>query len=292
VVLDNLGSDTADVTVSAPQPLPPEEIEVYHQNFFSGYPDKTFRPDRNISRAEIASSIGRALGLPYLELETDVSSPTFPDVTSKFWAFGNIEAAYVEKLVIGYPNGTYGPDRFITRAEVTTIFFRLMNLQELNPATPTFSDTDSSHWAYGAIEAIAAKGIINGYPDGTFKPNQPITRAEYCAIADRTLGRGPFDASVINNPYPDLKATHWAYLYIMEASINHVVVNPERQSFLVVIPSKKIPVYSEGPSSTIIVPDLGSNVFVIVPVDGLTSTGADPPPRDVTVRIIVKGGLP
>jgi len=140
---------------------------VYHQNFFSGYPDSTYKPERNVSRAEVASSLGRALGLSYLEYGLDVSKQSFPDVSPKFWAFGNIEAVTSEHLVIGYPDGTYGPDRFITRAEVAMIFFRLLNLKPENPASSTFSDLASSHWAYTAIEAVAKNGIILGYPDGT-----------------------------------------------------------------------------------------------------------------------------
>jgi uncharacterized repeat protein (TIGR01451 family) len=264
-------------------------IPVYHQNFFSGYPDKTFKPERSISRAEVASSVGRALGLPYL----DVSSPTFPDVLSTFWASGNIEEVYKEKLVIGYPNGTYGPDRYLTRAEAAMVFFRLLGLQPVYSSKPTFSDINSSYWAYGAIEAIAKAGIIVGYPDGTFRPDQHTTRAEYVTIACRSLfRRGPFKGIAMNNPYPDVKSTYWAYDYIMEASIPHVIVNPERLDVLIVIPGKKIPIYYEGPGSIITVPELGSTILAIVPVDGLTPTGADPAPRDVTVKIIVKGGLP
>jgi hypothetical protein len=79
----------------------------------------------------------------------------------------------------------------------------------------------------------------------------------------------------------------------MEASIPHVVVNPERLDVLIVIPSKKVPIYREGSNSTIVVPNIGDIVQnVIVPVDGLTPDGQDPPPREVTVKIIVKGGLP
>jgi len=162
---------------------------VYHQNFFSGYPDGTYRPERSVSRAEVASSLGRALGLSYLEYGLDVNKQSFPDVSPKFWAFGNIEAVTSEHLVIGYPDGTYGPDRFITRAEVAMIFFRLLNLKPENPATSTFSDLSSSHWAYTAIEAVAKSAIILGYPDGTFKPDQNITRAEYDTLACKSLYR-------------------------------------------------------------------------------------------------------
>jgi uncharacterized repeat protein (TIGR01451 family) len=285
VAFGNFSRDTAEVTVNTVQNI----AYVYHQNFFSGYPDKTFKPERSVSRAEVASSVGRALGLPYF----DISSPTFPDVPSTFWAYGNIEEAYKEKLVIGYPNGTYGPDRFLTRAEAAMIFFRLLGLQPVYPSTPTFRDINSSYWAYGAIEAIAKAGIIVGYPDGTFRPDQHTTRAEYVTIACKSLfRRGPFKGIAMNNPYPDIKSTYWAYDYIMEASIPHAIVNPEKLDFLIVIPGKKIPIYYEGPASIVTVPEIGSTIFAVVPVDGLTPTGADPLPRNVTVKIIVKGGLP
>jgi uncharacterized repeat protein (TIGR01451 family) len=260
VAFGNFSRDTAEVTVNTVQNI----AYVYHQNFFSGYPDKTFKPERSVSRAEVASSVGRALGLPYF----DISSPTFPDVPSTFWAYGNIEEAYKEKLVIGYPNGTYGPDRFLTRAEAAMIFFRLLGLQPVYPSTPTFRDINSSYWAYGAIEAIAKAGIIVGYPDGTFRPDQHTTRAEYVTIACKSLfRRGPFKGIAMNNPYPDIKSTYWAYDYIMEASIPHAIVNPEKLDFLIVIPGKKIPIYYEGPASIVTVPEIGSTIFAVVPVE-------------------------
>ncbi len=275
-----------------PQPLPVEEVVVYHHNFFSGYPDETFRSENYITRAEVSSSVARALGLKWQEYLFDVFSYSFPDVTDSFWGFGHVEALFNEKLIIGYPDGTFGPNRSITRAEAAQIFFRLLNLQPKYSDTPTFSDMDSSHWAYGAVEAIAEREIILGYPDGTFKPDKPITRAEFVTIACKTLGRGPFEDGIIENPYPDLESSHWAFSFIMEASIPHIVLNPLRQDFLIEIPSKKIPIYSEWADSTIEVPELGSIIIAIVPVDGLTPEGNDPPPREVIVKIIVKREMP
>ncbi|MBC7194818.1 MAG: hypothetical protein H5U37_04100, partial [Caldisericia bacterium] len=101
-------------------------------------------------------------------------------------------------------------------------------------------------------------------------------------------GRGPFKDTTFKNPYPDTPMSHWAYGYILESSVNHLVINPKRQDFIIEIPSKKIPIYSEWDYSKIVVPNLGDVVFAIVPVDGLTFDGKDPEPRDVIVRIIRK----
>ena len=267
-----------------------ECIEVYHHNFFSGYPDRSFKPSNSITRAEVASSVARALGLKWLEYGADINRIDFPDVNSSFWGYGHIEAVFLEKLVVGYPDGTFKPNRKITRAEAAAIFFNLLKLKPEYPLNSTFRDVNMNHWAYGVIEAVAKKGIIKGYPDGTFRPDRAITRAEFVTIACKTLGRGPFETpeTIFISPYPDVYPTHWAYHYILEASINHVVINPERQEWIIEIPSKKIPIYSEWEYSKIYVPQIGETIFAIVPVDGLDPDGSDPDPRDVVVRIIRK----
>jgi len=263
-------------------------VNVYHHNFFSGYPDGTFKPENNITRAEVASSVARALGLKWLEYGVDINEVHFPDVKPTYWGYGHIEVSYLEKLVIGYPDGTFGPNRNITRAEAAAIFYNLLKLKPKYPITPTFKDTDIRHWAYGVIEAVAEAGIITGYPDKTYRPDREITRAEFVTIACKALRRGPFKDGAFSNPYPDTPISHWAYSFILESSINHIVINPKRQDSLIEIPSKKIPVYSEWEYSKIVVPNLGETIFVIVPVDGLTPDGKDPEPRDIIVRIIRK----
>ncbi len=80
---------------------------------------------------------------------------------------------------MGYPDGTFKPNRYITRAEAAAIFFNLLKLKPKYPITPTFRDTDKKHWAYGVIEAVVEAGIISGYPDRTYRPDKPITRAEF-----------------------------------------------------------------------------------------------------------------
>lgn len=90
--------------------------------------------------------------------------------------------------VIGYPDGTVHPNGQITRAEVATIFFRLLRDEVRDGAfttSNTYSDVAYGKWYNNPISTMSALGIITGYPDGTFKPNKPITRAEFAAIAAR-----------------------------------------------------------------------------------------------------------
>jgi hypothetical protein len=120
--------------------------------------------------------------------------------------------------VIGYPDKNVHPEATITRAEVATIFFRLLqdNVREANfTRTNSFSDMNADQWFNNAVSTMASMGIVNGYPDGTFKPNENITRAEFAAIAAR------FDenANSTNANLSDISG-HWAAVEIAKAAAN------------------------------------------------------------------------
>ena len=128
----------------------------------------------------------------------------------------------------GYANGTFEPDRNMTRAEVTTMFARLLTEKMAADQTysNTFSDVPSSHWAAKYINFAATRGWVNGYADGTFRPNNSITRAEVAAVTCRLLERNA-DQSYIRSHLSELRAftdvseSHWAYWYTMEAANGH-----------------------------------------------------------------------
>jgi hypothetical protein len=116
--------------------------------------------------------------------------------------------------ISGYPNGTVRPDGSITRAEAAMIFWRLLRTTDKNSTVGTrFRDVKDGQWYSQAISYLARMGILLGYPDGTFRPNQRITRAEFTTIAAR------FDSLVtdVTNPFSDVKAGHWASQYILSA---------------------------------------------------------------------------
>ena len=114
----------------------------------------------------------------------------------------------------GYPNGTVRPDGSITRAEAAMIFWRLLRTSDKSSTVGTrFRDVKDGQWYSQAVSYLATMGILLGYPDGTFRPNQRITRAEFTTIAAR------FDSLItdVANPFSDLKASHWASQYILSA---------------------------------------------------------------------------
>lgn len=94
----------------------------------------------------------------------------------------------------GYPDGTFRPDRNMTRAEAAQLFYNLLLAKDV-AATVSFDDVDSSAWYAGAVDTLASLGIINGVGDGKFEPERSITRAEFTAIAMRFADRSPCSAT-------------------------------------------------------------------------------------------------
>ena len=112
--------------------------------------------------------------------------------------------------VIGYPDGEVKPGKNITRAEVATIFFRLLTDEaraQYWSKTNSFSDVAYDKWYNNAISTMAKAGIVEGYPDGTFRPNEPITRAEFAAIASRFSKA----SLTVRSSFSDVEPSYWAY---------------------------------------------------------------------------------
>jgi len=118
------------------------------------------------------------------------------------------------KYIQGYSDGTVNPNGSITRAEVATIFWRLIKSEDKNNAiVGTFSDVEDGKWYSQAVNYLVSIGIIKGYEDGTFKPSQSITRAEFATIASRF---DDLDLEIIN-PFIDVPSSHWAHTYVVSA---------------------------------------------------------------------------
>lgn len=113
----------------------------------------------------------------------------------------------------GYPDGTFGPDRNMTRAEVAQMFYALLNDQNV-PATVSFSDVPDGAWYADAVETLASLGMFTGYPDGTFHPNSTITRAEFAAAALSFADMAPSARC----SFPDVSAQDWFYPYVASAA--------------------------------------------------------------------------
>ena len=182
------------------------------KKYVNGYEDNTFKPNNNITRAEIATLIFNILG------ENSASSTTslnrFNDITERHWA----KNAIAYNIENGYMNGdaagnTFRPDDEMTRAELAQV---LLNLDmELNSdANVNFNDIEN-HWAKNTIETIAKAGIVKGYDDNTFRPDNNVTRAEAVTMISRLFKRS--NEWIGNISFSDVTPDFWAYETIMNA---------------------------------------------------------------------------
>ncbi|WP_226618605.1 S-layer homology domain-containing protein [Cytobacillus firmus] len=149
----------------------------------NGYPDGTFKPNSNVSRAEAVKMIGVALSL-----DGTLKKTIFPDVKPEMYASGYIDATYKLDIVNGYPDGTFKPEKSITRGEMAFIMKKAFNYPDSYKMA--FSDVPSNKFYYSAVNALKEAAVLEGYEDGTFRPDQPITRAEFATLLANELNRG------------------------------------------------------------------------------------------------------
>lgn len=180
----------------------------YDPPYVTGYEDNTFRPDNHITRAESTTLIARVNSFDVQENNKLV----FSDI-SAHWAKGYISAAADKGIVNGYGDDTFRPDNHITRAEFAKIIAKLTE-KDIPKKSAGFSDA-KGHWAEPYIAALAEKDIINGYSDGTYRPDAPITRAETVAIINRVVPRNGNSTTV--KQFADVDSSYWAYEEIMKA---------------------------------------------------------------------------
>ena len=202
-----------------------------HKAYIVGYEDGTFKPENNMTRAEAAAIFARNIAERKGENISSGKS-SFTDVNSKLWCNNSI--AYLEKynIISGYNDGTFRPEEQITRAEFVTMCMRFYDMFEDITVSDKniFNDVPKSHWASGYIYNAIAMKWIEGYADGTFKPDSNITRAEVVAIVNRVLDRSA-DTEYVNknisavNKFTDLKdKSYWALYEILEAANTHMAV--------------------------------------------------------------------
>jgi uncharacterized repeat protein (TIGR02543 family) len=228
-VIPNSGDPDDDTVGAGNDETPLVSFEGAHIPYIFGYADGTVRPDRNITRAEVAMIFFRLLA----DDEKTVSRVSnFPDVRSDVWYAQAV--AYLESLgvLLGYPDGTFKPDRSISRAEFAAISARFSALD--GTTENAFSDVSSTHWALSYINSAATHGgWVQGFPDGTFRPDEWITRAQVVTVINRMLQRILHTEDIPEGiaTFTDLPRAHWAYADIVEASTDHdrynVAVRPD-----------------------------------------------------------------
>ena len=202
-------------------PTPTESLNYKdHFAYVIGYPNGTVQPNGHITRAEAVTMIYRLLTAERRDaILTDSSDLT--DLNAGIW-YNKAAASMVKGgYLMGYPAGIFGGDQAITRAEFAALLVRFFGETE---ATCEFSDVSDGHWAYKFIATAASYSWLAGYPEGTFKPDQAITRAEAITVINRILERGVDKDSELgniktfsDNADPDA----WYYYDIIEATNDH-----------------------------------------------------------------------
>ena len=191
-----------------------------HDAYVIGYPDGNVHPQGNISRAETATIFFRLLKADTRDGNLTAEN-VFADVANGKWFNKAVSTMAKLGIVKGRSAETFAPNAPITRAEFAAICARF-NTKPTNTSN-SFSDI-SGHWAEAEIERAVAFGWIAGYPDGTFRPDTYITRAEAMTMINRVLCRMPQDEKDLLRTmvvWPDNKPTDWYYLAVQEATNSH-----------------------------------------------------------------------
>lgn len=229
---DKVGIEKSDLTTSQTNAeLNAETVRNYrntapadlnssdHVAYVHGYPDGTVKPNHQITRAEVAMMLYRLLADTRMaEIQTTFNS--FSDVSPDEWYNEAVSTMTNGKYIAGYPDGTFGGNKSITRAEFVTMLVRFIGVQD---EACSFSDVSKAHWAYDYIATATQAGWIAGYSDGSFKPEQAITRAEAMTIINRVLNRGVDKNSELLNfkVWPDNTISDWFYYEVIEATNEH-----------------------------------------------------------------------
>lgn len=193
-----------------------------HFAFVNGYPDGTVKPTGDVTRAEVAAILYRVMDADCVKTY-ETTRCSFSDVVRGDWF--NTYVATLENagvIVDTRTNGKFRPNEAITRAELAAM---LAQFADIKSAANSFNDVSARHWASDEIAVCAKMGWINGYPDGSFRPDATITRAEMMAMINRALDRTPKSVSDLLSgmkTWSDNANTGaWYYLDVQEATNSH-----------------------------------------------------------------------
>ena len=216
-------------TVTIPDKVPTGLNGDDHYAYIVGYPDKTVRPQNGITRAEVATIFFRLL-TDETRNANSTKSNSYSDVAAGAWYNHAVSTLSAMGIVKGDSNGKFNPNAPITRAEFAAIAARFDD--KANSTTADFNDI-ASHWAKNEISAASNNGWINGYPDGTFRPDNKITRAEAMTLVNRVLKRLPETEEDLHDDMikwsDNSDVSQWFYLDVQEATNSHYYQTKENQ---------------------------------------------------------------
>lgn len=193
-----------------------------HVGYIHGYPDGGVRPDGDITREEVAAILYRIKSHDY-EAPFYTTGERFPDVAKDRWSATEIEYMAENGVIVGYPDETFKPTRNLTRGEFSALIRRFAGISEIAKTSP-FTDLGEGYWGYEDVLAMLGAGLMSGYDDGSFRPEDPISRAEVMTVINRLLGRNPSEPYVRTldfNPFNDISVEQWHYVIVLEATVTH-----------------------------------------------------------------------
>lgn len=216
----NLNIVTAGVPYTSDQ-----SIISRHEAYLNGYGNGMFGINSSMTRAE-AVTMMTTLFFPNYDFSTTSGNQHFIDVAGNVWYSNPVNFAASQGLiqVIVRTSGSFNPDEPITRAELVALMCAYSKMS-VPAATQeqVFEDMKDTHWAYQYVHTAAQNGWVAGYEDGTFRPENQISRAEVTVMMNRVLGRCADPNATFITQFTDVSPSHWAYLDIMEATNTHTV---------------------------------------------------------------------
>lgn len=212
----------------AQEEVPPEkepiEVDSTFASYIHGYRDGTFRPNVNVTRAQMAAMLARNLS----DNHVPEASNLFYADTATSWAKNDIEYIRTEGIMQGRHDRSFGPNEMITRAQMAVIAVRWIDKQcvegatdtsycEINTSGETYRDVAVTHWAAKEINRISAIGIMVGSGNGEFRPEEKLTRAQAVKVLNRIFNR-PIPTEDTEQIFKDIPKDHWAYFEIQAAA--------------------------------------------------------------------------
>jgi hypothetical protein len=165
-----------------------EVTEIVIKGWMAGVSTTQFAPNLPLTRAQAATIMARVLAstnLASMLQITTAAAAGFSDVPAEYWAYADIISMVNLGIITGKSNQYFAPDAAMTREEMSVMLSRILKLQADNTATTPFTDVAVNRWSYPAIAALTKSHILNGYKDGSFHPEEKITRAQMASILFR-----------------------------------------------------------------------------------------------------------
>lgn len=178
-------------------------MDCLQEGLVAGYPDGLYHPEGVLSRDQMAVFLARGLAGGDASVPTAPAEAAFPDVSPSQWAFRYVTYAVAQHIVQGYPDGTFQPALPVDRAQMAVFLARALVTPHgegglagyAAPAAPAFQDISSDFWAYRYIAYVASQGVVEGYPDGTYRPVQLVTRDQMAVYLARAFALGEKQSS-------------------------------------------------------------------------------------------------